>query len=157
MKDKISIERVKHLHPLVIDDFKNFITDAEQALGIVIRVTQGLRTFKEQQALYDMGRTAAGKIVTKAKPGASYHQYGLAVDLGELINNGKEIDWGYDMGKLVPYADKYDISWGGNWTGGFKDFPHFEKNLGWGWRSLLAKYNKKEFIAGTSFVDISSV
>jgi hypothetical protein len=151
MKDKISIERVKHLHPKVIEDFKNFITDAEQALGITIRVSQGLRTFQEQQDLYDMGRTKAGKVVTKAKPGSSYHQYGLAVDLVEMVNGG--LDWNFDMGKLVPYADKYGISWGGNWQS-FKDYPHFEKTFGWGWRSLLDKYNKKDFIAGTTFVNI---
>lgn len=151
MKDKVSIDRIKHLHPKVIDDFKNFITDAEQGLGIVIRVTQGLRTFEEQQALYDMGRTKPGKIVTKAKAGQSYHQYGLAVDLVEIVNNG--LDWNYDMSKLLPYAEKYDIDWGGAWVG-FKDYPHFEKRFGWNWRALLEKYNKKDFIAGTQYVNI---
>src|SRR5678815_3524889 len=120
MKDPISIKRIKGLHPKVIDDFRNFITDAENALGIVIRVSQGMRTFEEQAALYELGRTKAGKIVTKAKPGSSYHQYGLAVDLVELVNNGKELDWNYDMSKLVPFAEKYQIGWGGNWSGGFK-------------------------------------
>lgn len=151
MKDKISIERVKRLHPLVIEDFKNFITDAEQGLNIIIRVTQGLRTFKEQQDLYDMGRTKPGKIVTKAKPGSSYHQYGLAVDLVELVNGG--LDWGYNMAKLLPYAHKYGISWGGNWTG-FKDYPHFEKTFGWNWRVLLEKHLKGDFIKGSLYVNI---
>jgi len=154
MKDTISIQRVKSLHPKVIDDFRNFITDAENALGIVIRVSQGYRSFEEQAELYALGRTKAGKIVTKAKPGSSYHQYGLAVDLVELVKNGKELDWNYDMSKLVPYADKYQIAWGGNWSGGFKDYPHFEKTFGWGWRALLDKYNKKDFISGTTFVNI---
>lgn len=153
MKDSVSIQRVKALHPKVIEDFKNFITDAEQGLGIVLRVTQGLRTFKEQQDLYDMGRTKAGKIVTKAKAGQSYHQYGLAVDLVELVKNGTEVDWSYDMAKLAPYASKYGIEWGGNWQG-FKDMPHFEKRLGWNWRALLDKYNRKDFIKNTEFVNI---
>jgi LAS superfamily LD-carboxypeptidase LdcB len=153
MKDAISIPRVKQLHPKVIDDFKNFITDAEQGLGIVIRVTQGLRTFEEQQALYDMGRTKPGKIVTKAKPGQSYHQYGLAIDTVEIINNGKDVDWNYDMAKLVPYAHKYGITWGGSFQN-FKDYPHFEKTMGYNWRDLLAKYNAKDFITGTQYVNI---
>lgn len=151
MKDAISIKRVKELHPKVVEDFKNFITNAENALGIVIRVSQGMRTFKEQQALYDLGRTKAGKVVTNAKPGSSFHQYGLAVDLVEIINGG--VDWGFDMAKLVPYADKYGIEWGGNWHS-FKDYPHFQKSFGWGWRSLLDKYNKKDFISGTQYVNI---
>ena len=152
MKDSISIQRVKGLHPKVIEDFRNFITDAENALGIVIRVSQGYRSFGEQAALYELGRTKAGKIVTKAKPGSSYHQYGLAVDLVELVKNGKELDWNYDMGKLKPYADKYGIEWGGSWN--FVDLPHFQKTNGWGWRALLDKYNKKDFIPNTTFVNI---
>ncbi len=152
MKDKISIARIKALHPLVIEDFKNFITDAEQALGIVIRVSQGMRTFKEQQALYDQGRTKEGKVVTNAKPGSSYHQYGLAIDCVEMVNNG--LDWNFDMSKLLPYAEKYGIAWGGHFHT-IKDYPHWEKTMGWGWRSLLEKYNKKDFITGTTFVNIS--
>lgn len=152
MKDQISIERVEELHPKVREDFKNFITDAENALGITIRVTQGMRTFAEQQALYDQGRTKPGKIVTKAKPGSSYHQYGLAVDLVELVNGG--VDWDYDMSKLVPFADKYGIFWGGNFPGSFKDHPHFEKHFDINWRVLLSKHNTKEFIPGTEYVTI---
>jgi peptidoglycan L-alanyl-D-glutamate endopeptidase CwlK len=40
----------------------------------------GRRTMEEQAALYAKGRTIIGKIVTKAKPGESYHNYGLAFD-----------------------------------------------------------------------------
>ena len=153
MKDPISILRVKELHPKVVDDFTNFITDAENALGITIRITQGMRSFAEQQALYDQGRTKPGKIVTKAKPGSSYHQYGLAVDLVELINGGA--DWNYDMGKLLPFAVKYGIQWGGNFPGTFKDFPHFEKHFGIHWSVLLKEYEDKNFIPGTNFVLIN--
>lgn len=154
MKDAISLQRVEELHPAVREDFKNFITDAENALGITIRVTQGGRTFEEQQALYDQGRTKPGKIVTKAKPGLSYHQYWLATDLGELINNGKDIDWNYDMSHLVPFAEKYGITWGGNFPGSFKDYPHFEKKLGYTVQQLLEKYNAGDFIPGTHYLNL---
>jgi len=152
MKDKISIERVNALHPKVRDDFFNFITEAENALGITIRVTQGMRTFEEQQALYDQGRTKPGKIVTKAKPGSSYHQYGLAVDLVEIVKDG--VDWSYDMSKLLPFAVRHQIQWGGNWASSFKDYPHFEKHFGIHWSILLDKHDKKDFIEGTEFVNI---
>lgn len=150
MKDPISIERVKDLHPKVRDDFFNFITEAENALNITIRVTQGMRTFQEQQELFDLGRTKPGKIVTKAKPGSSYHQYGLAVDLVELVHGG--VDWNYDMGKLLPYAAKHGIQWGGNWVSSFKDYPHFEKHFGIHWSTLLKQHEEKDFIPGTGFV-----
>ena len=40
----------------------------------------GMRTMEEQAALYAKGRTTEGKIVTKAKAGQSFHNYGLAFD-----------------------------------------------------------------------------
>lgn len=49
--------------------------------GMQIRVTSGLRTFEEQLALYNRGRTTPGRIVTNAKPGESMHSYGVAVDI----------------------------------------------------------------------------
>lgn len=153
MKDAISLQRLESLHPKVKDDFKNFIEDAERDLNITLRITQGYRSFEEQQSLYDMGRTKEGKIVTNAKPGSSYHQYGLAVDLVELVSNGTKVDWNFDTGKLVPYAHKYGIMWGGNFKK-FQDRPHFEKTLSYNWRDLLQKYNDKDFISSTHFLNI---
>ena len=40
----------------------------------------GRRTMEEQTALYALGRTSPGKVVTKARAGESYHNYGLAFD-----------------------------------------------------------------------------
>lgn len=150
MKDTYTEKRVAQLHPKVKEDFINFINDAEAALGITIRITQGLRPFAEQAALYAQGRTvfvdSKGRklgIVTNAKPGQSFHQYGLAVDLAIMVDG--KVDWNFDYSKLKPFAAKYGISWGGDWKS-FKDRPHFEKGLGHTWRTLLAKYNKKDFI-----------
>ena len=52
----------------------------------------GRRTMEEQAALYAKGRTAGGKIVTKAKPGESYHNYGLAFDWVPLKQSAKNAD-----------------------------------------------------------------
>lgn len=48
--------------------------------GIRPLIYCGFRSFEEQAALFSQGRTKAGRIVTKAKPGESYHNYGLAMD-----------------------------------------------------------------------------
>jgi len=48
--------------------------------GIQPLIYCGFRSFEEQSALYAKGRTAPGSIVTKAKAGESYHNYGLAFD-----------------------------------------------------------------------------
>lgn len=152
MRDnKISQIRLGTLHPKVRTDFKQFIEDAEEGLNITLRISQALRTMEEQQSLYDLGRTKSGSIVTNAKPGSSYHNYGLAVDLVVMVDG--KLDWNYDMGKLVTYAIKHGIAWGGNWKK-FKDKPHFEKTFGINWKDMLSKYQKKDFITGTKYINL---
>jgi D-alanyl-D-alanine dipeptidase len=149
MKDKISEDRVNLLHPKAREDFRNFVNDAEAGLNITLRVVQGFRTMKQQDAIYQQGRTTPGPIVTHSPAGASYHNYGLAVDVALMKDDGS-IDWSFDDRKLLPYSNKYALKWGGNWS----DKPHFEKNFGFNWRVLLSKYQAKDFITGTEFVNI---
>jgi D-alanyl-D-alanine dipeptidase len=151
MKDNFSNKRIVQLHPKVQKAFKDFIQDAEEDLGITLRISQGLRTMEEQNALYEQGRTKPGKVVTKAKAGRSFHNYGLAIDL--VVMKGTQVNWEYDMSKLLPFAQKYGIDWGGSWKT-FKDYPHFEKTYGYTWRQLLSKYNDADFIAGTKYLNI---
>jgi LAS superfamily LD-carboxypeptidase LdcB len=135
MKDQISLQRIKELHPKVQDSFKNFIQDAENGLGITLRIMEPVfRSIKDQNLLYSQGRTNPGKIVTNAKGGSSFHNYGLAIDLCVLVL--KEIDWNYDMSKLKPYTLKYGIEWGGDWKT-IVDRPHFQITLGYTWEQLL--------------------
>ena len=48
---------------------------------------------EEQSALYQKGRTdGSKKIVTKARPGESYHNYGLAFDWVPLKRTAKNAD-----------------------------------------------------------------
>lgn len=146
-RDKYTEERIALLHPQVREDFANFILDAESQFDITLRISQGLRTFPEQDAIYAQGRTKPGTIVTKAKGGQSYHNYGLAIDLVRIKD--KDVDWNYNMETLVPLANKYNLKWGGT----FKDYPHFERsNIHW--KILLEKYNKKDFIKDTKYINL---
>jgi hypothetical protein len=52
----------------------------------------GRRTMEEQTALYSLGRSAPGKVVTKARAGESYHNYGLAFDWVPLKISPKNPD-----------------------------------------------------------------
>lgn len=76
----------------------------------------GRRTMEEQAALYAKGRTKQpGKIVTKAKPGQSYHNYGLAFDWVPLkaAPKNKDLltaDWGNDMAYRL--GEKVGLSFG---------------------------------------------
>lgn len=151
MKDEISISRLKLLHPKIQSDVRSFIDEAENKLNITLRIVQGLRTFEEQQAIYDQGRTKPGKIVSNAKPGSSYHNYGLAIDVAPL-ENGK-VNWNFDYPKLYPIAENYGFTCGGKFKT-IVDKPHFEKSYGYNWRELLKKHDLKYFIPGTSYVNI---
>lgn len=163
MKDQISIERCMKLHPAIRFDVMNAITKAEVEKfqnKIAVRVVQGLRTFPEQQALYEQGRTKPGKIVTNSKAGQSYHNYGLAIDFALLYDlNGdgsfESLSWDTlkdidkdgeaDWLEVVDVFESQGYTWGGRFQS-IKDNPHFEKNFGIHWKELLKRYEAKDFI-----------
>lgn len=151
MKDSISIKRIEQLHPKVRSIFTKFIEECEDSFNITLRIMEPVyRTIKDQNDLYAQGRTKPGKIVTNAKGGSSFHNYGLAIDLcrvdredSDHDGDTKEILWEYDMEKLDSIAKKYGIEWGGNWHT-IKDKPHFQVTFGKTWQALLALVNAKK-------------
>lgn len=162
MKDKISEQRIKLLHPSIRDEVKQLIEKAEAVISprLSIRVVQGLRTWPEQAALYAQGRTKKGPVVTFAKAGSSWHNYGLAFDFAFLVD-GKEISWDTKKdfdGDLVPdwlevvlLFTRAGYTWGGTFTRP-KDYPHLQKNVIYTVASVREKYAKKDFIPGTNYV-----
>jgi peptidoglycan L-alanyl-D-glutamate endopeptidase CwlK len=105
--------------------------------GHEIVVTSGLRTMEEQAALYAKGRTAPGSIVTNARPGYSYHNYGLAFDIA-LVIDGKlnwsaKVDVDHDQVSDYEEVGFYGEEIGLEWGGRFKtivDLPHFQYTFG---------------------------
>lgn len=91
MTDKITIDRIALLHPAVREEAKAIYDGICQALTgrAICRFAYTIRTFAEQEALYAQGRTKPGKVVTNAKAGMSYHNYGLAVDIVLLKDTDK--------------------------------------------------------------------
>lgn len=127
----------KDLHPLVLEKKETLVKTAADS-GISIIVTDGFRSFQEQDSLYQKGRTTDGQIVTHAKAGDSYHNFGLAIDFAILDKQGKALwDTAYDgngNGKsdwmeVVAIAKELGFQWGGDWEH-FKDYPHFEMRFG---------------------------
>lgn len=168
MRDKISHERAQQLHPKVRDEVISLIDQVEAGFppNIAVRIVQGLRTIKEQDALYAKGRTTPGSIVTNAKGGSSYHNYGLAIDFAILIDkdgNGRYDELSWDIKKdndkdgvadwleVVKVFEAAGWEWGGKWSS-IKDYPHVQKTFGYRWQVLLSKYNSKDFIPGTEHV-----
>lgn len=135
--DKVTLQRIEKLHPLIREEVKMIIRECDESLTgkAKVRITQGLRSFEEQEKLYAIGRITYGKKVTNAKAGQSIHNYGLAVDICMIID-GKTASWDtvrdWDNDKVADWYEcvkifaKYGWDWGGNWKT-FKDLPHFEK------------------------------
>lgn len=145
----ISIQRLNLLHPLIREDAIKAYQEAVLAtpVGVHPFIVQTLRTFEEQDLLYQKGRTRPGPKVTNAKPGSSFHQYGLAIDFCLEIN-GKLV-WKVDKNWMIVVEKfkEYGFIWGGDWKS-FKDYPHVEKNFGYTWKELLAIYNANKVDAG---------
>lgn len=129
--------KLKGVHPVVMDKALKLVENSYKR-GVCIAITQGYRSKEEQDELYAQGRTKSGKIVTNAKGGESYHNYGLAFDFCIIVNDDKyvwNIDEDFDGDKkadwmeVVEEAKKLGLEWGGDWKG-FKDYPHFQYTFG---------------------------
>jgi len=99
-----------------------------QEAGVPCTVVQGTRTMPEQEKIYAQGRTADGPIVSNAKPGDSFHNYGLAVDV--VPNAYLTIpNWnptGPLWQKIGTIGVQVGFEWGGQWSK--PDYPHFQLN-----------------------------
>jgi peptidoglycan LD-endopeptidase CwlK len=127
--DSISLARLQTLHPL-LGSSGRLLLERCAAVGLPILITQGLRSWEEQDALYAQGRTAPGKIVTRARGGESYHNFGLAFDVVVLDAMGKA-NWnpahpGWRSAGAI--GKSVGLDWGGDWTR--PDLPHFEYSGG---------------------------
>jgi len=149
--DKITIERLKLIHPIVRAEACKLFEDAATHLHMTptnfIRTAYTLRTWALQAEIYAQGRTKPGKIVSNAQPGYSMHNYGLAFDIvvikdGQAIFDNKNELWV----QFAEVAKSRGWLWGGDFKS-FKDYPHFEKSPR-SIRDLLAKYN-----SGDMFTD----
>jgi len=111
------------LHPIVAEMARKLVEEAA-ASGLELLVTSTLRTFDEQAELFAQGRTKPGKIVTNAKPGASWHNFGLAFDVVPLIA-GKAVWNSPRWAEIGAMGKEVGLGWGGDFKS-FKDLPHFE-------------------------------
>ena len=137
-----SLDKMEKVHPKLVEVMKAAIENSP----FDFRITSGARTTEEQKALFALGRTKPGKIVTYTNgvTSKSNHQikddgYGHAVDIFPcgVIENGVyrkfTSEEGYDEKKLklianhilnIAKSKNVNVEWGGNWK--MKDTPHFE-------------------------------
>ncbi len=126
--DPVSEQRLALVHP----DLAARVHAAMEALaphGTFFRVAQGLRTFAEQDALYNQGRSAPGHIVTNARGGWSNHNFGCAVDCFPFLS-GRTGEINFDphsaqFQAMVAALKAQGLAWGGDWHS-LQDPPHFQ-------------------------------
>jgi peptidoglycan L-alanyl-D-glutamate endopeptidase CwlK len=137
MHTKRTLENLASLNKKARAKLEPFVLAAQEQVkqaGITIEVISGLRSWSQQAALYAQGRTKPGRIVTKARAGSSWHNYGLAIDLG-LFRAGVYLDEAKPSTADVIYrqlgvlAAKHGIEWAGNWKS-FPEGPHFQVTFG---------------------------
>jgi hypothetical protein len=137
-------QRLGQVHPALAARVRKMIHLLAEA-GTEIIVSQGLRTWEEQDALYAKGRTVSpiGKkyIVTKAKGGESFHNFGLAVDI-VVLDALRKADWDLrhpGWAAAGKAGQSVGLEWGGDWKG-FRDVPHFQYTGDLGLQECRALY-----------------
>ena len=130
---KRSLNTMVGVNPDLVKVIKAAINDSPYDFMI----TQGLRTAKYQNELYQQGRTKKGLKVTNADGyiKKSNHQmkvdgFGYAIDF--VVLNGKVLDWeteakyGAVAKHILEVGHKLGVNleWGGDWK--FKDYPHIQ-------------------------------
>lgn len=105
-----------------------FFVAACAARGVEVMVYCTYRSAEEQALLYAVGRTVPGKVVTKAKPWESAHQYRRAADCVPMVlgkplwthsNNSEE--WQV----FAEEAERAGLEWAGRWTR-FREYVHVQ-------------------------------
>jgi peptidoglycan LD-endopeptidase CwlK len=129
--DALSEARLAQVHPKLAALVRK-MADQLAEENINIRVVQGFRSYEQQADLYADGRDANGnvvdksKVVTNAKPGTSWHNYGLAVDVAPF--DAGIPDWNAShpaWKRIVEAGESAGLISGSIWRT-FPDWPHFQ-------------------------------
>ena len=121
------------------------LIESAAAIGIAIKVISGTRTYEEQNALYEQGRSKPGRIVTNARGGYSNHNFGIAFDIG-VFEGGRYLDESPAYKAVGALGIRLGLEWGGNWKT-IQDEPHFQLRPAWARemseRDMLAELRRR--------------
>lgn len=141
--DLTSDNKLSEVFPDLADRWRRVRDEMWDQFELQIKVTQGFRTFTQQWELYCKGRIkgASGqwvisdqkKIVTYARAGESFHNFGLAIDSAFIGNDPflDRIDLKQSTNIWATYGrlcQKNGLVWGGSWK--IPDRPHCENSYG---------------------------
>lgn len=131
-----TISRLEQLFPPLKEKGYELIRQLA-AQGIDVEVDQGLRTWPQQTALWQEGRNPDGSyidpihqtgVVTHAKAGQSWHNYGCAFDF-DIQTTAGGLDWtGTSPAWVATIAagEALGLVSGSEWHGREVDKPHFQ-------------------------------
>ena len=120
----INSRDLKDLDPYVAGLAKQFIAACKKQ-GIDLLVTSTYRDNESQDALYAQGRTKAGRIVTNAKAGQSFHNYRIAFDVVPIVNGKPQWNDFRTFQKIGAIGKSVGLDWAGDWKT-FKELAHFQ-------------------------------
>jgi len=148
--DLRSEKNIMTLHPQAQILARRFLAEAQASqqlsdAGVVARIISGTRTYQEQAALFALGRTRPGKIVTNASAGRSNHNFGIAWDIG-LFKGPNYLQESPLYSVTGALGRDLGLEWGGDWVS-FVDKPHFQLITG----ITLAQVREK-FESGVNFI-----
>ena len=129
-----SSNAISSLDPKVAQLARKFL-DLTKENNLDVRITAAFRSWNEQDRLYAQGRSTPGDVITNAKGGESYHNWGLAFDAA-LFENGvmsNDLEKYKKMGKL---GEQVGLEWGGSFKD-IVDLPHFQYTYGLSTEDLL--------------------
>lgn len=100
-----------------------FIAACNKA-GIDILIYCTFRSPEEQNALYAIGRSQPGKIVTNARAGDSWHNWGYAFDFVPLVAGKPAWNDAARYAQAGRLAESVGLEWAGRWTGKLRETAH---------------------------------
>lgn len=114
----------------------------EKATGLVCRILSGTRTYNEQTALYKRRPK-----VTNAMAGQSWHNFGMAIDVGIFEGmdyfeggNAREEKAYRDIAQAIK-SEVHDIEAGIDWRS-FRDPPHYQLKVDYTLTEVRKRFEK---------------
>ncbi|MBE3649214.1 M15 family metallopeptidase [Paenibacillus polymyxa] len=167
--DQVRAKSAKRLEGIVpvVKAAAEALIDRCYARGVWIVITQGLRTYAEQDALYAQGRNGDKRQrVTNARGGYSIHNFGYAVDFALLLRDGRSVSWDTlrdddrdslpDWSEVVEEAKRLGFEWGGDWRS-FTDMPHIQMVFGLSTAQFRAGKRPSQTQINTAMVKIDAL
>jgi len=102
---------------------KAFIA-ACNAAGIDVLIYCTFRSAAEQDELYKIGRSQPGAIVTNARGGDSWHNWGRAFDFVPLVSGKPQWSNADLYRRCGVIAESCGLEWAGRWSGKLKETAH---------------------------------